>query len=171
MTKEQATEFFNQLVKLQEQIDSLKQEAYPEPTPEPYCKDGVYGCECGCDSDEVETDEGAEQVILRRGESITPDQANVIVFTKAELVAFASILTERVVVAAKEAVTDTSLDTDSLVTLELSSWDNTINIELDKDTIVNSIHSEIDDTIDNTYGAVEIEVDDILRHMTADKED
>jgi len=148
-------------------------------------------CDCSPEDDEPEYDgagfiyddrvvngqyrvreENADQVTLRRGETVTPDQANVIVFTKAELVAFASMLTERVVAAAKEAVTDTSLDEDELVTLELNTWGgNTINIELDKDTIVNSIHSEIDDTIDTDYDAVEIEVDDILRHMVADKED
>ena len=151
------------------------------------CCDG----ECGCnpEDDEPEYDgagftyddrvvngqyrvreENADQVTL--GKTVTPDQANVIVFTKAELVAFASMLTERVATAAKEAVTDTSLDEDELVTLELNTWGgNTINIELDKDSIVESIHSEIDDTIDTDYDAVEIEVDDILRHMVADKED
>lgn len=142
--------------------------------------------ECGCspEDDEPEYDgagftyddrvvDGQYRVREENiGETVTPDQANVIVFTKAELVAFASMLTERVVAAAKEAVTDTGLDEDELVTLELNTWGgNTINIELDKDTIVESIHSEIDDTIDTDYDAVEIEVDDILRHMAADKED
>lgn len=145
------------------------------------CCDGE--CDCSPEDDEPEYDgagftyddrvvDGQYRVREENiGETVTPDQANVIVFTKAELVAFASMLTERVATAAKEAVTDTGLDTDSLVTLELSSWDNTINIELDKDTIVECIHSEIDDTIDTDYDAVEIEVDDILRHMVADKED
>lgn len=142
--------------------------------------------ECGCSSEDDEPEyDGAgftydDRVVdgqyrVREeniGETVTPDQANVIVFTKAELVAFAGMLTERVVAAAKEAVTDTGLDEDELVTLELNTWGgNTINIELDKDAIVESIHSEIDDTIDTDYDAVEIEVDDILRHMAADKED
>jgi hypothetical protein len=141
-------------------------------------------CDCSPEDDEPEYDgagftyddrvvDGQYRVREENiGETVTPDQANVIVFTKAELVAFAGMLTERVVAAAKEAVTDTGLDEDELVTLELNTWGgNTINIELDKDAIVESIHSEIDDTIDTDYDAVEIEVDDILRHMAADKED
>lgn len=177
MTKEQAAEFFNQLVKMQEKLDALK--ASTEPTPESYCKDGVYGCECGCDNDEVETDEGTEQVILRRGEVVeAPEdeaeidphelaaQAQTIVFTRSELIDFATKLTERVVTAAKEAVTDTSIDTDDLVSLELNAWSgNTIDIELDKDKLVECIHSEIDDAIDTDEDTIDDEVTAVLGEM------
>lgn len=183
---EQLIEVNAKLAELEKAIMSASTDAEIEakarslfPTDDVEC-DGHCGCGCNSEDDEPEYDgagftyddrvvdgqyrvreENVEQVTL--GETVTPDQANVIVFTKAELVAFASMLTERVVAAAKEAVTDTGLDEDELVTLELNTWGgNTINIELDKDTIVNSIHSEIDDTIDTDYDAVEIEVDDIL---------
>ena len=106
-------------------------------------------------------EEDVEKIILRRGEVIeAPEDENeidpheaaagarVIVFTRDELIDFATRLTERVITSAKEAVTDTGLDTDSLVSLELNNWSgNTIDIELDKDAIVESIHSEINDAI------------------------
>jgi hypothetical protein len=93
-------------------------------------------------------------------------QAQMIVFTRAELLEFATKLTERVVTAAKEAVTDTSIDADDLVSLELNVWNgNTIDIELDKDKLVECIHSEIDDVIDTDYDAVEDEVTAILSEM------
>jgi transcription-repair coupling factor (superfamily II helicase) len=177
MTKEQAAQFFKALNELQAQLDALKQptsfeQCFPD-EPEPVC-DGLEGCGCGCDEPETE-----EKVILRRGEVITaPEdeaeivshelatQAQVIVFTRAELVEFATKLTERVVTAAKEAVTDTSIDADDLVSLELNVWNgNTIDIELDKDKLVESIHSEIDDAIDTDEDAVENEITDILSEM------
>lgn len=93
-------------------------------------------------------------------------QAQTIVFTRDELIDFATRLTARVITSAKEAVTDTSLDTDSLVTLELNTWNgNTIDIELDKDTIVECIHSEIDDAIDIDGDSIEDEITDILGEM------
>jgi len=94
---------------------------------------------------------------------IAAAEAKVIVFTRAELLEFATKLTERVVTAAKEAVTDTSIDADDLVSLELNVWNgNTIDIELDKDKLVECIHSEIDDAIDTDEDAVEDEITDIL---------
>ena len=97
---------------------------------------------------------------------IAAAEAKVIVFTRAELLEFATKLTERVVTAAKEAVTDTSIDADDLVSLELNVWNgNTIDIELDKDKLVECIHSEIDDAIDTDYDAVEDEITDILSEM------
>jgi hypothetical protein len=177
MTKEQAAQFFKALNELQAQLDALKQptsfeQCFPD-EPEPAC-DGLEGCGCGCDESEAE-----EKVILRRGEVITaPEdeaeivshelatQAQVIVFTRDELIDFATRLTARVIISAKEAVTDTSLDTDSLVTLELNTWSgNTIDIELDKDTIVESIHSEIDDAINVDSDSIEDEITDILSEM------
>lgn len=124
-------------------------------------------------------EEDVEKVILRRGEVIeAPDDedeinpheaaagARVIVFTRDELIDFATRLTARVIISAKEAVTDTGLDTDSLVTLELNNWSgNTIDIELDKDAIVESIHSEINDAINIDGDSIEDEITDILSEM------
>ena len=124
-------------------------------------------------------EEDVEKIILRRGEVIeAPDdedetdphelaaQAQTIVFTRDELLNFAAKLTERVITAAKEAVTDTSIDTDDLVSLELNAWSgNTIDIELDKDKLVECIHSEIDDAINVDSDSIEDEITDILSEM------
>ena len=124
-------------------------------------------------------EEDVEKIILRRGEVIeAPDdedetdphelaaQAQTIVFTRDELLNFAAKLTERVITAAKEAVTDTSIDTDDLVSLELNAWSgNTIDIELDKDKLVECIHSEIDDVINVDSDSIEDEITDILSEM------
>ena len=124
-------------------------------------------------------EEDVEKIILRRGEVIeAPEDENeidpheaaagarVIVFTRDELIDFATRLTERVITSAKEAVTDTGLDTDSLVSLELNNWSgNTIDIELDKDAIVESIHSEINDAINIDSDSIEDEITDILSEM------
>ena len=124
-------------------------------------------------------EEDVEKIILRRGEVIeAPDdedetdphelaaQAQTIVFTRDELLNFAAKLTERVITAAKEAVTDTSIDTDDLVSLELNAWSgNTIDIELDKDKLVECIHSEIDDAIDTDEDSIDDEVTAILGEM------
>ena len=124
-------------------------------------------------------EEDVDQVILRRGEvievpededEISPYEAaagaKVIVFTRSELIDFATRLTARVIISAKEAVTDTGLDTDSLVSLELNNWSgNTIDIELDKESIVESIHSEIDDAINVDSDSIEDEITDILSEM------
>jgi hypothetical protein len=70
------------------------------------------------------------------------------------------------IVSAKEAVTDTSIDTDDLVSLELNTWNsNTIDIELDKDKLVECIHSEIDDAIDTDEDSIDDEITDILSEM------
>ena len=124
-------------------------------------------------------EENIEKIILRRGEVIeAPEdedetdphelaaQAQTIVFTRDELLNFAAKLTERVITAAKEAVTDTSIDTDDLVSLELNAWSgNTIDIELDKDKLVECIHSEIDDAINVDSDSIEDEITDILSEM------
>jgi hypothetical protein len=159
-------DLFEQLEEMSAKLADLKAfaEANASSEFEPCCNG-----ECECYTE--------EKVILRRGEVITaPEdeaeivshelatQAQVVVFTRAELLDFATRLTERVVTAAKEAVTDTSIDADDLVSLELA-WNNTIDIELDKDKLVESIHSEIDDAIDTDEDAVEDEITDILSEM------
>ena len=130
-------------------------------------------------------EEDVDQVILRRGEvigvpededEISPYEAaagaKVIVFTRSELIDFATRLTARVIISAKEAVTDTSLDEDELVTLELNTWNgNTIVTELDKEAIVESIHSEIDDAINVDSDSIEDEITDILSEMYSEAKD
>ena len=124
-------------------------------------------------------EENVEKIILRRGEVVeAPDdedeidpheaasEAKVIVFSRDELIDFATRLTARVIISAKEAVTDTSIDTDDLVSLELNAWSgNTIDIELDKDKLVECIHSEIDDAITVDSDSIEDEITDILSEM------
>jgi len=171
MTKEQTEEFFNQLVKLQEQIDSLKQEAYPETE----C-DGA--CECGCDESPVEVeDEGPEfdsagfskeDRVVDGQYMVTEDNKYTghVHLTRAELIDFTTRLTERVIASVKEAVSNTDLNVDDLVTLELNSWtNNTIEMELDKDTLTNNINSEIEDTINLDPDSISDEIDDIFGDM------
>jgi hypothetical protein len=162
-------DLFEQLEEMSAKLADLKAfaEANASSEFEPCCNGE---CECNIE----------EKVILRRGEvieapeDVEPEvdpyiaaaEAKLIVFTRAELIDFATKLTERVVTAAKEAVTDTSIDADDLVSLELNVWNgNTIDIELDKDKLVECIHSEIDDAIDTDEDAVEDEITDILGEM------
>ena len=162
-------DLFEQLEEMSAKLADLKAfaEANASSEFEPCC-DG----ECECDVE--------ENITLRRGEvieapeDVEPEvdpyvaaaEAQMIVFTRAELIDFATRLTARVIISAKEAVTDTSIDADDLVSLELNTWNgNTIDIELDKDKLVESIHSEIDDAIDTDYDAVEDEVTAILSEI------
>jgi hypothetical protein len=110
--------------------------------------------------------EDVEKVILTRGEVLTEDDEpeQTIAFTKKELIEFTVTLTKRALVFAKEAVADTELDVDSLVSLELNTWSgNTIEVELDKDTIVDNICSDIDDAVALDDDSVEDEIGDVLR--------
>jgi hypothetical protein len=160
-------DLFEQLEEMSAKLADLKAfaEANASSEFEPCCNG-----ECECNVEE-------EKIILRRGEVVeAPEdedetdphelaaQAQTIVFTRAELLNFAAKLTERVVTAAKEAVTDTSIDTDDLVSLELA-WSNTIDIELDKDKLVECIHSEIDDAIDTDEDSIDDEVTAVLGEM------
>jgi len=123
----------------------------------PCCTD-----ECTCEEPETETNE--EQVTLIHSSSQTDEPEQTISFTKKELLEFTITLTKRTLVFAKEAVADTSLDTDDLVSLELNTWsNNTIEIELDKDTIVDNICSGIDDAVMLDDDSVEDEIGDVLR--------
>jgi hypothetical protein len=86
--------------------------------------------------------------------------------TRAEMIDFATRLTERVLDSVKKAVTDMELNVDDLVTLELNSWtNNTIEMELDKDTLTNNINSEIEDTINLDPDSISDEIDDIFGDM------
>jgi hypothetical protein len=93
-----------------------------------------------------------------------PEVEQIITFTKKELIILAAKLMERTIEATKEAVTDTDLDADNLVSLDLG-YSYQIDIELDKDQIVKSIHDEIDNTIELDNDSVEDELYDILREM------
>ena len=161
-------DLFEQLEEMSAKLADLKAFAEANASSEfESCCDG----ECECYTEET--------VTLRRGEVVeAPEdedetdphelaaQAQTIVFTRAELLNFATKLTERVVTAAKEAVTDTSIDTDDLVSLELNAWSgNTIDIELDKDKLVECIHSEIDDAIDTDEDTIDDEVTAVLGEM------
>jgi transcription-repair coupling factor (superfamily II helicase) len=161
-------DLFEQLEEMSAKLADLKAFAEANASSEfESCCDG----ECECDVE--------ENITLRRGEVIeAPEdedetdphelaaQAQMIVFTRAELLDFATKLVERTIVSAKEAVTDTSIDTDDLVSLELNAWSgNTIDIELDKDKLVECIHSEIDDAIDTDEDSIDDEITDILSEM------
>ncbi len=72
------------------------------------------------------------------------------------MIDFTTRLTERVIESIKEAVSNTYLNEDDLVEIGLNSWSNVIEVELDKDTLVNNINSEIEDAVnldpDSEYG-------------------
>ena len=142
---------------------------------ETICGDGA--CGCGCDESPVEVvDEGPEfdsagfSEVDRTEDSqyvVTEDDkyAGHVHLTKAELIDFATRLTERVIESVKKAVTDMDLNADDLVTLELNGWSNVIEMELDKDTLTNNIKSEIDDTINLDPDSISDEIDDIFGDM------
>jgi len=145
--------------------------------PDPVC-DGYSGCGCGCDESPVEVeDEGPEfdsagfskeDRVVDGQYMVTEDNkyAGHVHLTRAEMIDFATRLTERVIASVKEAVTNTSLDVDDLVTLELNTWNgNTIEMELDKDTLTNNINSEIEDAINLDVDSINDEIDDIFGDM------
>jgi len=167
--EEQIAELQDRLNKLENNLTERSEEY------EPCCIE-----ECTCEEPETET--SGEKVILRRGEVLTeddngpefdsagfseadrePDPEQTISFNREELITLAAKLMERALKAAKEAVADTEFDVDSLVSLELNTWSgNTIEVELDKDTIIDNICSEIADTICLDNDSVEDELHDIL---------
>lgn len=144
-----------QLMEIQDQIDSMKMhltntESFKAQSTEftPCCDDG-----CAC-NDESETPQSA----------IIAEEATTIVFTKDELITFATHLTERIMDKCKEAVTDTNLDADNLVDLSLGCG-NQIDIELDQDAIVNSIQEEIDESVNTDADSINDEINSILNDM------
>lgn len=154
--EEQIAEMQDRLNKLENNLTEHSEEY------EPCC---VAECDCGCDEPETEIKSETEQVKLTRGEILTEDNKleQTITFTKKELIEFVVMLTKRALVFAKEAVTDTSLDTDDLVSLELNTWsNNTIEIELDKDTLVDNICNNINDSVMLDDDSVEDEIGDVL---------
>ena len=169
MTKEQTEEFFNQLVKLQEQIDNLKQEAYPETD----C-DG----HCGCGCDEPEYDSAGFTEADRTPDSqymVTTDidpqdaivRAQTITFTYDELIDFATRLTRRAVDTCKEAVELVSFSDDDICEVSLN-WERAIEIEIDNERIHRDVADEIDSVVNLDEESVDDEVRDILGDMHLD---
>lgn len=156
---------------------------------EPCCDDQ---CGCGCDESPVEVEDDSpeydgagftyddrvvdgqyqvtEKVILTRGKSITPDQAQMVVFTKEELITFAAKLMERTIDVCKEAVNDIEFESDYICDLSLS-YNNYIEVEIENAAIQRAIADEIDNTIELDNDSVETEVDNILNEILSDKQD
>ena len=158
-----------QLMELQEQVDSLKAhfrntESF-KAEPDPVCDDPT--CGCGCDESPVEVvDETPKSAISQYVVTEDDKYAGHVHLTRAEMIDFATRLTERVIASVKEAVTNTGLDADDLVTLELNTWNgNVIEVELDKDTLTNNINSEIEDAICLDVDSISDEIDDIFGDM------
>jgi hypothetical protein len=153
-----------QLIEVNEKLSLIEKAVFGDNSEEftPCCT--TAECGCGCDELETETETNEEQVILIHSSSQTDEPEQTISFTKKELIEFTVTLTKRALVFAKEAVADTSLDADDLVSLELNTWsNNTIEVELDKDTIVDNICSGIDDAVMLDDDSVEDEIGDVLR--------
>jgi hypothetical protein len=150
-----------QLMELKDKISAIEIAVCGETI----CSDGA--CGCGCDEPPVEViDETPKSAISQY--IITEDDKYVghVHLTRAEMIDFATRLTERVIESIKKAVTDINVDVDDLVTLELNSWtNNTIEMELDKDTLTNNINSEIEDAINLDPDSISDEIDDIFGDM------
>jgi hypothetical protein len=161
-----------QLMELKDKISAIEIAVCGETI----CDDGA--CGCGCDESPVEVeDEGPEidsagfskeDRVIDGQYMVTEDNkyAGHVHLTRAEMIDFVTRLTERVLDSVKKAVTDIELNVDDLVTLELNSWtNNTIEMELDKDTLTNNINSEIEDTINLDPDSISDEIDDIFGDM------
>ena len=151
-----------QLIEVQNQLDELKlhlrnKESFEAKT-EVECN-GV--CGCGCDEPEIEMPSEFDSA----GFSIADRESEPkIEFTREQLITFATKLAERMMDKCKEAVTDTNLNADDLVDLSMG-YGFQIDVELDQDAIVRSIHDEIDGTIELDVDSVEDEVRDIMVDM------
>ena len=161
-----------QLMELNEKLAKLEKEIMSVNTDEVEC-DGH--CGCGCDEPPVE-DDGPEFDSAGFSEAdrvvdsqyvVTEDEKYVghVHLTRVELIDFATRLTERVIESVKKAVTDMDLNADDLVTLELNGWSNTIEVELDNNTLANNVNSEIDDAVNLDADSISDEIDDIFGDM------
>ena len=161
-----------QLMELNEKLAKLEKEIMSVNTDEVEC-DGH--CGCGCDEPPVE-DDGPEFDSAGFSEAdrvvdsqyvVTEDEKYVghVHLTRVELIDFATRLTERVIDSVKKAVTDMELNADDLVTQELNSWSNTIEMELDNNTLANNVNSEIDDAVNLDADSISDEIDDIFGDM------
>jgi len=139
-----------QLMEIQDKLDALKAQS-SEFTP---CCSGVCTCD---DEPKTETPQSA----------ITAEEANVIVFTKDQLITFATHLTERIIDKCKEAATDANINPDNVVDLSMG-YGHQIEVELDTDTIARSIHEEIDAVVDTDSDSINDEINSILNDMDMD---
>jgi hypothetical protein len=169
-----------QLMEIQEQLDSMKIHLSSDALkaePDPVC-DGYSGCGCGCDESPVEVvDEGSEfdvrgfgdveRTVVESAYVVTEDDkyAGHVHLTRAEMIDFTTRLTERVIESIKEAVSNMDLSADDLVTLELNSWSNVIEVELDNNTLANNVNSEIEDAVNLDPDSISDEIDDIFGDM------
>jgi len=165
-----------QLIELEEKFATLKAQVKPEEAVS--CYSGEYHeCDCGCNEPPVEVeDEGPEFDSAGFSEAdrtvdsqyvVTQDDkyAGHVYLTRAEMIDFATRLTERVISSVKEAVSNMDLSADDLVTLELNSWSNVIEVELDNSTLANNVNSEIEDAINLDADSISDEIDDIFGDM------
>ena len=129
-------------MEIQDKLDALKAQAQSE---------------VECDEPETETPQSA----------ITAEEANVIVFTKDELITFATHLTERIIDKCKEAATDANMNPDNIVDLSMG-YGYQIEVELDTDVIARSVHEEIDAVVDTDSDSINDEVNSILDSMDMD---
>ena len=163
-----------QLMELNEKLAKLEKEIMSVNTDEVEC-DGH--CGYGCDEPPVEVeDEGPEfdsagfnevDRVVDSQYVVTEDEkyAGHVHLTRVELIDFATRLTERVIESVKKAVTDMDLNADDLVTLELNGWSNTIEVELDNNTLANNVNSEIEDAVNLDADSISDEIDDIFGDM------
>jgi hypothetical protein len=150
-----------QLMELKDKINAIEIAVCGETI----CSDGA--CGCGCDEPPVEVvDETPKSAISQYVVTEDDKYAGHVHLTRVELIDFATRLTERVIDSVKKAVTTTGLDVNDLVTLELNTWNgNTIEMELDSDTLTNNINSEIEDAICLDADSISDEIDDIFGDM------
>lgn len=160
-----------QLMELKDKISAIEIAVCGETI----CSDGQ--CGCGCDEPPVEVeDEGPEFDSAGFSEAdrtvdsqyvVTQDDkyAGHVHLTRAEMIDFATRLTERVIESIKEAVSNMDLSADDLVTLELNSWSNVIEVELDNSTLANNVNSEIEDAVNLDPDSISDEIDDIFGDM------
>jgi len=148
---------------------------------EPCCDEHL--CGCGCDEAPVEVEDQnigcGDQVILTRGERIEEPKtisgnymnigAETVVFTREELIDFATKLVERTATACKEAISDTEFEADYICSLELN-YNNQIEVSIDNGVIRDTVESEIDSVVEIDEDSVGVEVDNILRDMLNEKQ-
>jgi hypothetical protein len=161
-----------QLMELKDKISAIEIAVCGETI----CSDGA--CGCGCDEPPVEVvDEGSEfdvrgfgdveRTVVESAYVVTEDDkyAGHVYLTRAEMIDFTTRLTERVIESIKEAVSNMDLNADDLVTLELNSWSNVIEVELDNSTLTNNVNSEIEDAVNLDPDSISDEIDDIFGDM------
>ena len=161
-----------QLMELNDKLGKIENAVFGETI----CGNG--NCGCGCNEPPVEVvDEGpefdvrgfgdVERTVVESAYVVTEDNKYVghVHLTRAEMIDFATRLTERVIESIKEAVSNMDLSADDLVTLELNSWSNVIEVELDNSTLANNVNSEIEDAVNLDPDSISDEIDDIFGDM------